>query len=225
MGAEMNVAVLIPYRPVDEHRELNFECVRKQYDTIGWPVIAGDGPDPTFSRSAAINNAAEYAKDADVLLITDGDLLLHNSYQAVEATVRAQEHNAYVAVYSLLRVLDWEGTRIVRGGGVPPESEVIEEIGLTWGGCFAVTRALFDEVGGFDERFAGWGHQDIAFMVSCSTLQQKMRVPGGAWHLRHNSVWDSRADNPDDAADGLLGQRYLAADGDRDAILAILAER
>lgn len=221
----MKVAVCVPHRPADEEREANFRRTRQQWDALGWPVYTGNNPEPIFSRSRSVNLAAAQAIDADVLIVSDNDILLSNPGQAIDATQEALDHHAYVVTFSTLFVLDWDDTRAVRRGADPQPAKAIETLRLIWGGLFAVPRPLFDQVGGFDERFTGWGSQDIAFMVSCSTLASKRRIEGDAYHLRHHPMWESHSQNPTVYDDNALAQRYLAADGNVGEITAILAER
>jgi hypothetical protein len=219
----VKVAVCAPHRPVDDEREANWQRTRQQWQGLGWPVYTGNNEDTIFSRSKAINLAAAQAPDSDVLLVTDTDILLWSPQQAVTAAEEAFAHTAYVVAFGVLYVLDWEDTRAVRAGAEPSPKMAIETLALIWGGLFAVSRKLFDRVGGFDERFTGWGAQDIGFMVACSTLGEKRRVQGDAYHLRHNPVWADPANNPTRLEDNALGSRYLAADGDIAQITAILA--
>lgn len=221
----MKVSVCAPHRPVDQEREANWQRTRQQWHEVGWPVYTGNNEEPIFSRSKSINLAAAQATDSDVLVISDTDILLWSPGQAVLAAEEAFRHNAYAIAYSVLYVLDWDDTRAVRAGREPSPRMAIETLRLIWGGLFAVSRELFDCVGGFDERFTGWGSQDIAFVVAASTLGEKRRIVGDAYHLRHNPMWEHPEDDPTRAEDGALGQRYLAADGDKEKITAILGER
>jgi hypothetical protein len=218
--APMSVAVLVPYRPADEARVANFERTRKQWDDLGWPVFAGDHEGEPFCRSRAINAAAART-DADVLFVADCDILLDLPAQAGKAAALASEFGAYVVAYSVLHVLDEEGTEIMRDDGWPPERMVVESPSLIWGNAFAVPRSLFELVGGFDERFVGWGAEDVAFLVACSTLGgAKQRIYGDAYHLTHPEPDKSRLEE-----NNRLGGRYRAADGDAAAVRALLAER
>jgi hypothetical protein len=222
----MEIGVCVPYRPVDEEREGNLLRTRRQWDELGWPVFLGDHPGP-FSLTHARNDAASQT-DADVLVFSDCDILLADPRQAEEAVSVAYHHDVYTIMFSRLRVLDWEATRNVRQGANPATQPVLETAALTWVGCFAISRSLYNQVGGFDKRFCGWGAQDIAFLCAASTLggnHGKQRVAGDAFHLRHHPMWDDPADNPTGLQDNLLGNRYLAADGNVEAMLSILAER
>lgn len=222
MGARVNVAVCIPFRPVDEEREANLTRTRQQWDDLGWPVYLGDHEGDSFCRGLAINAAAEQAGDAEVLIVSDCDFLLEKQVQARQAVESAVQHDAYVVAYSHMLVLDQEGTNIVRNGGHPRQQNVIETVALIWGNCFAIPTELFWRVCGFDYRFRGWGAEDIGFLVSASTMGgPKQRIPGVAFHLTHPTNED-RDHLPENNA---LASHYRSADGDREAMAVILKER
>lgn len=218
----MNVAVCIPFRPVDDERVANLERTRQQWDSLDWPVYLGDHEGESFCRGLAINDAAEQAGDVDVLVVADCDFLLEKTSQALQAVESAVQHDAYVVAYSHMHVLDQRGTELCRRGQHPQRSHIIESVALIWGNCFALPTDLFWRVCGFDHRFLGWGAEDIGFLVSASTMGgPKQRIPGAAFHLTHPTNED-RDHLPENNA---LASHYRSADGDREAMALILAER
>ncbi len=118
-------------------------------------------------------------------------------------------------------MFDWEETFAVRAGADPSQLPVLERVNFIWGGCFALPRALFDLVKGLDERFVGYGCEDIAFLISATTLgNPAQRVNGNAYHIRHQAgIGGATYEN------NLLYGRYKAVDGDREAMMALVAER
>ena len=214
----MNVAVLIPFRTCTG-RDENLCTTLKQWR--GWPTFFGDGGEGLFNRSQAINCAAART-DADVFVIHDCDILLARHQQAVDAAMIALSEDSYVVCFSRLKVLDWDATRAVHEGADPLQQEVLETIPLVWGNCFAVSKVLFERAGGFDERFRGWGCEDHAFLNACSTLGNKHRVTGDAFHLRHP---EPVKDHPGLHDNYVLGGRYARADGNKEAMLDLIGER
>jgi len=219
----VKVCAIIPFRPRDEDRIANLARTRQQYEALGWEVAISDHDGDPFSRSRAINQAAAFeVADADVLFIADCDILIPDLSQLLESSRLALEGDRYVVSFSHLRVLDWPGTEKVRAGFPPDPAHEIESVSLIWGCAFAISRTLFDRVCGFDERFVGWGAEDIGFLVSASTMGgDKQRVYGEAWHLAHptNEERDNLGEN------NALASRYRGCDGDPECMRMILAER
>lgn len=62
-----------------------------------------------------------------------------------------------------------------------------EKYPQTNGAINIVLRKYFEKVGGFDERFKGWGGEDDAFMIAMCTLCGSFSRPKGTkiWHLYH----------------------------------------
>lgn len=63
--------------------------------------------------------------------------------------------------------------------------------------CVAISRACFEQVGGFDENYVGWGYEDLDFVRRCSELWPTRRVPGPVYHLWHGERRDD--DSPEDS--------------------------
>lgn len=217
----MNVAALIPYRRDSRERERNWERTRLQWLHFGWKSYVGDSDGELFSRAQAINNAARQAKNENVFCIADVDFLFGGD-QAVEAAEIALRECAHVVPYSTMHVLGSDATRKVCDGQDPTTVDILDSVSLTWVSAAVVSRELFERVKGFDERFVGYGEEDLAFVASTGTMGTKLRVNGLAYHLSHGEPFK---DHPLRQANRDLCSRYRGADGDRRAMRAILAER
>ncbi len=53
------------------------------------------------------------------------------------------------------------------------------------GGCIWVDAALYRDVGGHDERFRGWGREDVEFFARLNRAAPVERMPGRLFHLYH----------------------------------------
>jgi hypothetical protein len=86
-------------------------------------------------------------------------------------------------------------------------------------------RRLWDEMGGFDEAFSGWGYEDSAAAAAAQTLGDGIiRMPGDVWHFWHPTAREGRPGTATWQRNHARGQRYRAAIGDREAIRALQAE-
>jgi hypothetical protein len=89
---------------------------------------------------------------------------------------------------------------------------------VSWSCCIAVPRAVFEDLGGFDERFRGWGYEDMAFQSIIVGLYPWGRVEGDVIHL-----WHPRSEerivkglgritaSPEYVLNARLGRRYMVA--------------
>lgn len=167
----MRVAVLVPRRGDSGWRDHLWEFCRAWWleRHPDWPIYEGASPAGPFQRSAACNDAARQAGAWDVGIVLDTDVIL-NPEAVTEAVALSADtgrmvlpHNERVDLsrWGTQRVLDgergpWRTPKMVAHVWTPSDSS-----------CVVVPRALWGEVGGFDERFVGWGYEDTAFRIAC----------------------------------------------------------
>jgi hypothetical protein len=227
----MNAVVLVPRRADGGHRDRLWTWLARQIVGWGYPIIEGhhDEPGP-FSRSLALNRAAAEAGAWDVALLVDADTFV-NPHQAHAAVALAGASGAMTVGFDAFRTLSEPGTERILGGFNGSWSPLAtgELIGHGSHGpvssIVAVPRRLWDAMGGFDQRFRGWGFEDRAFAIAAATLGGEVqRIASDAWHLWHPRA----ARKPEDAnyrANRELSRRYRAAAGDPAAVLELIAER
>jgi predicted glycosyltransferase involved in capsule biosynthesis len=98
--------------------------------------------------------------------------------------------------------------------------DVIETRWDNHASLIAIAADLWDRVGGFDERFEGWGWEDVAFRLACETLLGPMVVLRGVlWHLWHPTDPNREAHN---AENRQRLEPFIAAQGDRAAMAALV---
>jgi GT2 family glycosyltransferase len=149
---------------------------------------------------AAARNAAAAAATGDQLLFLDVDCI---AMRGLVATMTANliEHDALICAE--VRYLgpadaraDWEEADLLKhSGGHParrfPAAGVreIDNPGLFWSLVFGIRRARFDALGGFDERFQGYGAEDTDFGFRARDAQLPVLFMGGpgAFHQHHAS--------------------------------------
>lgn len=224
----MKVSVLIPYRPGNPERARLWAWVSRRYMLLlpdAEIVLRGDWENPQsvlpFNHPQAINRCADDATGS-IYVIGDSDTAFN------AASLRAAiEHVAYTddwMVPQTYHQLTEAATEVLLTR--PPASWIMEPVETEWTGhassvapIVVVSASAFHKVGGYDERYPGWGSDDRAFSIAMNTLHRPYRRwQGASYHL-----WHSRTNIAPDSNVGLT-QRYIAAEGDRDAVLALREE-
>lgn len=173
----MTVAVLIPWRPTDEHRAAALAEVGRQLAAAhpAWPVHVGalDASEPWCKGRAVARALRQADPAADVLVIQDADVLPPTS---LIAAVQAVETGAatWAVPHRYVRRLARHATEALIAGR-PYSPAHIEPThgrhrGVLTGGILVVARATYLDVGGFDQRFIGWGGEDLALWRTLTRL-------------------------------------------------------
>ncbi len=213
----MRVVVLIPYRPGEPERERNWEFVRNWWD--GWEVFTGDSGTPAFSCGSSCNRASEAAGDWDVAICTDADVALGSQKQARAAVKLAADTGSFVVAYSDLYYLDAvESERVCSGVVSLSNAKPWHGVGNTWIGTFMMRRDLWDTIGGYDERFVGYGVEDIAIYRAAATMGGAARNPGTLYHLDH-----PERPEPPNEKNWAVNNEYGWASWDKELMAKVLA--
>ena len=173
-----SVAVVIPWRP-SPGRERNLDAVRRglrgvfgTYEpaTLGVAavdlVLADSGHDP-FSRAASRNTGARQTR-TDVLVVCDGDAIVER--EPIHAAIKAAGDGKLHLPYTSARLLTQAGSEAVHMGAAPHLADAWFTNPYSVGGCVVVAYETWQAVGGWDERFIGWGFEDTAFWAAVDTL-------------------------------------------------------
>jgi hypothetical protein len=136
----------------------------------------------------------------------DADLVTN---AATLMTCYEQCHSEFEAMkpYDELVDLTLEESRSVSGGdwnfkvdrkGSQRNREGIAEYVCFCGGLFLMRRGIYEELGGFDERFLGWGGEDDAMSLKLARLAKRSGVAKNrvAYHLWHERSAASRYLHP-----------------------------
>jgi N-terminal domain of galactosyltransferase len=154
-------------------------------------------PGEPWSPGAARNNGFDHVDD-DPVVFNDADTIVPAN-QIRAAVLLAQATGSLVYAYDLY-------LRRTRLGAIERELFMPPSVG-----CVAISRASFQDVGGFDELYQGWGYEDVDFAQRCAGRVGVRRITGTAEHLWHGDR--RRDDSPEDSDAELVAlnlQRFRA---------------
>lgn len=214
----MTTIVAVPYRAGNEHRERSWEYVRKWWESHGFTVHTGDTPGP-FNRAAARNAAA--AGEWDVAIFGDADTFMRSVHDLGPALQLARQGLVVLPHDHYIGLTPGGSNRVISGRpwrhGVKVEKD---DVPL---GIVVVGRAAWDQLGGFDERFTGWGGEDVAFRLAAETFGLLHRTTGTLVHLWHPI--DPTKSQYIASRGGALRQEYREASGKPAAMRKLLEGR
>lgn len=229
----MRISTLVPWSPAGPERDASWAWNRRRLDefgladelVLGAPDVVGDPG--VFSRSLALNRAAAKAT-GDLFLICDADTTYEDPADFARVVEVAEKGGwtlpqRYVRIGPGISRLWMEGEPVAD----PPRAwanDVQQEYPFANSGVVAMPRAAFEAVGGFDQRFRGWGGEDDAMRAALETLWGAPTRIGIAYHLWHPRPPEHSTTAPYTPESFVLADRYGSASGDREAMLALLAE-
>jgi glycosyltransferase involved in cell wall biosynthesis len=226
----VSFSVLIPWREDPARmRILAWVLERWAADFPDAELILGRSPEGDFNRGAALNDAASRAT-TDVYVVADADTTYANPSilrQAVAAvaTGTAAWSLPYARYYNLRPDLT-ERVLAGRPTGVFPEpapEDFDHRLLDSVSGIVVVPARGWKRIGGFDERFRGWGYDDDAFASALLAMVGPCRrYPSAVLHLWHPN--GLRFDSPGIADRRALAARYQRAERRPVEMAALLAE-
>jgi hypothetical protein len=191
---DANPVILVPRRADNGWRDQlwRYARARLERELPDWRIHEGHHDDGPFNRSAAINAAAAEAGDWSIALIADSDTVAPALALTTGAEL-ARQTGWMVNCHDLRVMLNERATRRIIAGRSDPAADWrkpswVERIWYESPSAGVVVRRdLFDRVGGFDEKFVGWGHEDSAFRIACETVTgaPMLRVAMDCYHLWH----------------------------------------
>lgn len=194
----MRVVVLVPRRADNGRRDQVWQYVKTRWLTEhpDWPIYTGHHDEGPFNRSAAINQAARAAGEWDIAVIADSDSFV--GAPQIDAAVKGCADNGQMwLAYDRFCYLNRKMSDSIMQG-----FQGAWEPGVEWwlpGTCSSmvvVRRDVWDQIGGFDEGFVGWGGEDVAFSHAAQTFGEGLsRVPGALWHLHHPTAAHANHDD------------------------------
>ncbi len=221
MGVEVPViSICIPWRSDHGWRETLFEWVLPAWHDTGFEICVGvDDDGGPINVSRALNRARAQAT-GDVLVVAAADHI--PVPEAALSASRIAAVHGWSPVFAATAGITRDATeKVIAGEPVNIAASITGQVPFCTA-LLAVRRDVWDAVGGWDERFHGWGCEDTAFRLTLETL-----YPDPPWPepLRTIALWHEAADKGRfDANAALLGE-YIACEGNPDALRSMLLRR
>ena len=207
-----DTVILVPRRAGDEYREEAWRYARARWEALGWPVIEGhhEGADP-FNASFARNNAALLAGDWNVAVFVDSDTVMFDYGPVREGVRQAAATGKFVRPYDRYYMTDETGARELMEAHLPPAGAKVLQAAEAHGGVNIIPRGLWTTLGGYDERFKGWGSEDAAIELAAKALGAFKQIKGDVYHIWHPMSADRSTGDPQFQANVALRRRYELA--------------
>lgn len=232
----MKISVLVPYRRDEGRRD---ELWRWVYPRIlivlghhhePHFVFADDaGDDPVlFNRPQALNRAARRT-DGNVILIADADTTFDDPAPLIKAIEMTSRDGVWRMPQTYTQ-LTRDGTDLFMAGStleeIGPDGVLWEGSAVSWSGLVVIPREAWDLVAGGDERYVGWGADDVALGLALDTLYgPHERYPGGAVHLWHGRDEQNTGGHRNSRAQNALTEEYERAAGDLERMGRLVQEK
>lgn len=174
--------VVIAWNPrtTDPWRCRSKEFVLSMWESYGYNVIWGLDDSEPFNIAKAKNNGVRQASSPKIV-IADADVVIRKE-QIEEALAK---EGWFIPYEVYLNLTQSHTDEFLNGTRELDDCEWDHRI-LSWAGMIVVDRQAYWDVGGHDERFSGWGLEDVALRLSLDNLYvQHERVPGNIYHLWH----------------------------------------
>jgi glycosyltransferase involved in cell wall biosynthesis len=203
------ISLLIPFSYTDPSRIANIEWLKKywKHELPEAELVIGSSYSEVFCKGQALNNAAAKAKGR-IFVVLDADAYLPGSIirEAANLILENRKNNLWFVPYRELFRLSREiSERILRSDpryphrpsackeNIQPNSENTVRYGRRFAAMIMMFhRDAYKLIGGFDERFKGWGGEDVCLMKALDTLYGKHKsINSRIFHLWHPIIGDS----------------------------------
>lgn len=161
-----NLSIIVPFKSDGKDREKIWNFLKKRYETLmpDAELCINEYDEVPYCKSASINNAVRKST-REILLIVDADILIN--IKDVEKAMSEVYDKGIVAPYKLVRFSEDATNKILENNNFNIDDSFIDSNTQTFTTlCSAICiikKEIFKKCGGYDERFKGWGSEDVAF--------------------------------------------------------------
>ena len=234
----MDLSIVMAFKPDkglrDRHLAWTLERYKRMFPLAEIIVSADNSATGAawngFCKSKHINQGVDAAKNQNIL-ITDIDVILNK--EAILAGIAAIEQYCCILPYNVLYKLNaGSSNRVLIRKPVetmPPTPLQRQQKNIIVKnkpqGIHLIRKEDFMKMGGYDERFIGWGSEDSCFQLACRTILEKDigYMEYDAYHLKH-PIMKNRQQERDERV-GHLVEKYHEALNDKEKMRAIIEER
>jgi hypothetical protein len=188
---DFKLGIAIPWRP-QPSRIYAFNAIVEKYkkDFVDVPIYYGDFPSERWNVSGSRNLATQEAFDAgcDVVLVSDADFFMP-PMAIMEGAEKALKRQKMVIPFSNLYFCDEAISKKLIEGDIELNlvGRYLPVYRRQVAGSNILTRQVFETMNGWDERFNGWGYEDVAFVIAHETLiGDVIRINNYAGSLYHD---------------------------------------
>ncbi|MFK9094063.1 galactosyltransferase-related protein [Bacillus salipaludis] len=226
-----NVSIIIPFQTDHGPREEAFEWLKRYYAAVmpDAELCLGLYSGNEINKSKAVNQAAKRATK-DIFVIADADVVYDPTL--IKKAIELLKEAAWVVPFTEIYDIPKQETKYLlrKQPSWPLRVNIEDCVKAEWlyegfaGKINVIPRVHFEAVGGFDERFIGWGGEDDAFSHAVNTLCGKfVNIEAKVFHLWHPPAYSDT--NPYSEPNKKLLNRYLSASGNSYETLKIIMER
>ncbi|WP_199874183.1 galactosyltransferase-related protein [Paraclostridium bifermentans] len=166
-----NLSIIIPFKTDGKDRERNWNWLKKRYQALMPEAeLCIDDLDVTpYCKSASINNAVRKS-NREILLIVDADIIMNVG--DLEKAVKEVYDKGIVAPSRLIKFSENATNKILQSNNFNIDDSLIDintqVFNSISSGICIIKKEIFKKCGGYDEKFKGWGNEDVVYLITVS---------------------------------------------------------
>lgn len=243
------ITLLVPFRADNPQRAKIWQWLMRywKHELPEAELIVCTDDSRPFCKAAAFNRGFERAKGVVVVLL-DADCYIRGQViRDCAHKIRSSERRGiplwYVPYRRFYRLSETASKRLIASDPADPvrfpdppaygdvEQPEIASTGHWWGALIQIMPGeAFAKVGGMDERFRGWGGEDVSFMIAVDTLYGKHKTSNNpVYHVWHPTIIDATKGSSrmweyqqSAGSNDYLAKLYRRARGDAEAMRRVV---
>jgi hypothetical protein len=221
----MKIAVVFPWRETPSRLPLKkYVDAWYRFNLPEAKIVYSDSGHTPFNLAASRNAGAEQLLDYDIIIHNDADVIpnIESLRKGIEETFKT---GLFCNPYDRYNIINLKNTKRVLSGKTSYVDAPSQQIQGTCSGTIITTPKSWELVGKFDERFLGWGYEDVAIQIAHKTItgQDFLIIPGVLCGMSH--VPNETKNNAELMKNGLdLLNKYFDASKNKESMLKLIAK-